>query len=184
MSMLSVRSARIDDLDAIMALEENGFPRAICESRDVMRRRLQHFTDGFLVLEDSAGKPIGYLCSELWTRDDPDPVTHFSLGHDILHTHRHDGTHLYISSMTIDPSCRGNGLGNRFFVQSIALLRARLPRLRSSLLLLSAEWISAHRIYMACGYSEIARLPDFFASVATRDADAIVMQLSFSMPQS
>lgn len=183
MTILAIRTARPDDLDAIMQLEANGFPSAIRESRDVMQQRLQHFAEGFLILEH-AGGAIGYLCSELWAQDHADSAnhstaTHFALGHDIRQTHRRDGTHLYISSMTVAPAYRGDGLGRRFFQQSVALLRTRLPQLHGSILLLSAEWLAAHRIYRDCGYTEIARLPDFFADIAAQDADAIVMRLSF-----
>lgn len=105
---------------------------------------------------------------------------HFALGHDIRQTHRGDGTHLYVSSMTIAPAHRGDGLGRRFLQQSVALLRARLPQLRGSVPLLSAEWQAAHPLYRDCGYAEIARLPDCFIDIATQDADAIVMRPSFS----
>lgn len=184
MTTLAIRTARVDDLDAIMQLEAGGFPPAINESREVMQRRMEHFADGFLVLDHADGV-IGYLCSELWAHDHAGgaphcDVAHFALGHDIRQTHRRDGTHLYISSMTIAPTHRGGGLGRRFFQQSVALLRARLPQLRSSVLLLSAEWQAAHRIYRDCGYAEVARLPDFFIDIAAQDADAIVMRLSFS----
>ncbi|HEY6773778.1 MAG TPA: GNAT family N-acetyltransferase [Oxalicibacterium sp.] len=183
MTALAIRTARPDDLDAIMQLEANGFPPAIRESRDVMQQRLQHFAEGFLILEHADGA-IGYLCSELWGQDETADsahcnAAHFALGHDIRQTHRCDGTYLYISSMTIAPAHRGDGLGRRFFQQSVALLRARLPQLRGSILLLSAEWLAAHRIYRDGGYTEIARLPGFFADIAAQNADAIVMQLSF-----
>lgn len=184
MTALAIRTARPDDLDVIMQLEANGFPPAIRESRDVMQQRLQHFAEGFLILEHADGA-IGYLCSELWVQDETADsahcnAAHFALGHDIRQTHRCDGTYLYISSMTIAPAHRGDGLGRRFFHQSVTLLPARLPQLRGSILLLSAEWLAAHRIYRDGGYMEIARLPDFFADIAAQDADAIVMRLSFS----
>jgi ribosomal-protein-alanine N-acetyltransferase len=174
----SIRSARRDDIDAIMALEAHGFHATIRESRDVMLKRLQHFPEGFLVLENVAGEPIGYLCSEIWSDITPGH-DHFALGHDIAHTHHPDGQCLYVSSMTIHPEQRGGGLGGRFFQQSVALIRNRLPHLQDSILLLSAEWFGAHRIYQACGYTEVARLHGFFAAIAQQNADAIVMKLTF-----
>lgn len=178
MVSLPIRSARGDDIDAIMALETHGFHAAIRESRDVMLKRLQHFPDGFLILENAAAEPIGYLCSEVWPADNSPDHTHFALGQDIAHTHQPDGKRLYISSMTIHPEQRGGGLGGRFFRQSIALLNDRLPHLHDSILLLSAEWIGAHRIYQSCGYEEVTRLRGFFASAAQQDTDAIVMKRS------
>lgn len=180
MHALPIRSARRDDIDTIMALEAQGFHAAIRESRDVMLKRLHHFPEGFLVLENADGKPIGYLCSEIWAADNTIDNTHFALGHDIAQTHRPDGKCLYVSSMTIHPEQRGGGLGRQFFQQSVALLRNRLPHLHDSILLLSAEWSGAHRIYQACGYAEIARLRGFFSAIAQQDADAIVMKLSFT----
>jgi [ribosomal protein S18]-alanine N-acetyltransferase len=176
---LPIRSARHDDIDAIMALEAHGFHATIRESRDVMLKRLRHFPEGFLVLENVAGEPIGYLCSEIWSDRTPDH-DHFALGHDIAHTHRPDGQCLYVSSMTIHPEQRGGGLGRQFFQQSVALIRNRLPHLEDSVLMVSAEWRGAHRIYQTCGYTEIARLNGFFAAIAQQDADAVVMKRTFT----
>jgi ribosomal-protein-alanine N-acetyltransferase len=180
MDTLSIRSACADDLDAIMLLEQHGFHAAICESRQVMQQRLQHFADGFLILQDDAGHAIGYLCSEVWAGEDAHDAASFTLGHDIVESHRTDGDHLYISSMTIHPDHRGGGIGKRFFEQSIALMRTRLPHLRVSVLMLSAEWRGAQRIYQSCGYLEVMRLSGFFSRIARDDADAIVMKLSFT----
>jgi ribosomal-protein-alanine N-acetyltransferase len=187
MDALSIRSARADDIDAIMLLEHRGFHAAICESRQVMLQRLLHFADGFLILQDDAGNAIGYLCSELWAgghasddaSGDAFDDAHFTLGHDIAESHHADGDRLYISSMTIHPDHRGGGFGRRFFEQSIALLRKRLPQLRESVLMLSAEWHGAQRIYQSCGYVEVMRLPGFFSSIAISDTDALVMKLKF-----
>ncbi len=179
MPSLPIRSAREDDIDAIMTLEAHGFHATIRESRDVMMKRLRHFPEGFLVLENIACEAIGYLCSEIWTGMAPDH-RHFALGHDIAQTHHPDGHCLYISSMTVHPQQRGGGLGRRFFQQSVALIRNRLPHLQDSILLLSAEWIGAHRIYQACGYAEVARLPGFFTAIAQQNAEAIVMKLTFT----
>lgn len=177
---LPLRLATEDDLDRIMELETLGFAPAICESRDVMQQRLQCFREGFLVLEAPDGKVVGYLCSELWKQDGAGDPAHFALGHAIWHTHDRHGTHLYISSMTIDPAHRGGGLGGRFFRQCLTRLRAHQPQLQSSILLLSAEWQIAHRIYRDYGYRERQRLPHFFDAIATHDGDAIVMQMPFA----
>lgn len=186
LSALPLRVAREDDIDRIMELEAGGFAPAIRESREVMLTRLRHFPQGFLVLEHDlehgGAQVIGYLCSERWTRGAADggqfDPAHFTLGHDIRDTHHANGDCLYISSMTIAPAHRGNGMGRRFFTQALALLRQRLPGLRASVLLLSAEWQGAQRIYQSCGYTEIARLDGFFADIAQEDAGAIVMQLA------
>lgn len=178
-SPLAIRGAQEADLDSIMQLEAHGFMPAIRENIDVMQTRLRHFPAGFLVLENTDKQAIGYLCSELWDATTASAPAAFTLGHDIRQTHHHAGRCLYISSMTIHPSLRGSGIGNAFFSQCLARLRQELPHIDRSMLLLSAEWSGAHRIYRACGYQESARLPGFFSMVATHDADAIVMQYSF-----
>lgn len=180
MHNLNVRSAQPDDIDRIMTLEEGGFHKDIQESKSVMLERMRHFPEGFLVLANDADDAIGYLCSELWKSSEMPDVSAFALGHDIRDTHRADGKSLYISSMTVSPAYRGSGLGKRFFQQSIAMLQARLPHLTGSILLLSAEWSGARKIYQDSGYAEVTRLKDFFAAIAAHDADAIVMQTSFT----
>ncbi|WP_076593653.1 GNAT family N-acetyltransferase [Herminiimonas arsenitoxidans] len=180
MHNLNVRSARPDEIDRIMALEDCGFHKNIQESKSVMLERMRHFPAGFLVLANDADDAIGYLCSELWESSEALDVSAFALGHDIKDTHHADGKSLYISSMTVSPEYRGSGLGKRFFQQSIAMLRTRLPHLRGSILLLSAEWSGAYKIYQDSSYTEVTRLKDFFAAIAAHDADAIVMQTSFT----
>ncbi|HTH45835.1 MAG TPA: GNAT family N-acetyltransferase [Oxalicibacterium sp.] len=176
MSVLHLRPAAPADIDCIMRLETQGFHPAIRETRAVMLQRLQHFPQGFLILLNEAGEASGYLCSELWDGEASFDQAAFALGHDIRATHRVHGTRLYISSMTVDPQYRGQGLGKRFFRQALVQLQTRMPQLRDSILLLSAEWRGAHRIYLGCGYAETARLRQFFAAAAAHDADAIVMQ--------
>ncbi len=163
-----------------MDLEDGGFHQHIQEDKSVMLERMRHFPAGFLVLANDSDVATGYLCSELWDSDGTLQESAFALGHDIKDTHRADGSQLYISSMTVAREYRGSGLGKKFFQQSVHMLRTQLTHVRGSILLLSAEWTGAHKIYQDSGYTEIARLKDFFASIATHDADAIIMQTQFS----
>lgn len=162
-----------------MDLEDGGFHQRIQEDKSVMLERMHHFPAGFLVLANDSDMATGYLCSELWDSDGTLHESAFALGHDIKDTHRADGSQLYISSMTVAREYRGSGLGKKFFQQSVHMLRTQLTHVRGSILLLSAEWTGAHKIYQGSGYTEIARLKDFFASIATHDADAIIMQTQF-----
>lgn len=162
-----------------MDLEDGGFHQRIQEDKSVMLERMYHFPAGFLVLANDSDMATGYLCSELWDNDGTLHEAAFALGHDIKDTHRADGSQLYISSMTVAREYRGSGLGKKFFQQSVHMLRTQLTHVRGSILLLSAEWTGAHKIYQDSGYTEIARLKDFFASIATHDADAIIMQTQF-----
>ncbi|GGI19788.1 GNAT family N-acetyltransferase [Oxalicibacterium faecigallinarum] len=180
MTTLAIRPAHSTDIDRIMELERHGFPAPIRESRAVMQHRQEHFPAGFLVLESDAGEVIGYFCSELWDRDAGIDANNFAVGHDIRDVHRADGNRLYVSSMTIDPHHRGNGMGRQFFTQCLAHVRCAMPQIRHSTLMLSAEWTGAHRIYRQAGYAEAIRLPNFFSSIAHHDADAIVMHRDFA----
>lgn len=180
MHKLNIRAARPDDINRIMELEDGGFHQRIQEDQSVMLKRMQHFPAGFLVLANDSDVASGYLCSELWDSDGSLQESAFALGHDIKDTHRSNGSQLYISSMTVAREYRGSGLGKKFFQQSVHMLRTELTHLRGSILLLSAEWTGAHKIYQDSGYTEIARLKDFFAAIATHDADAIIMQTQFS----
>ncbi|WP_293780891.1 GNAT family N-acetyltransferase [uncultured Oxalicibacterium sp.] len=173
---LPLRLANEDDLDRIIMLETLGFAAGICESREVMQHRLRHFPQGFLILADDRNQAVGYLSSELWSAKVPTNATPFTLGHDIRDTHDSSGSQLYISSMTIHPAYRGGGVGRAFFQQCVARLCRDLSQVRSSILLVSAEWLGAHHIYATCGYEEIMRLGDFFSAVAKQNADAIVMR--------
>lgn len=180
MHKLNIRAARPDDINRIMELEDGGFHQRIQEDQSVMLKRMQHFPAGFLVLANDSDVASGYLCSELWDSDGSLQESAFALGHDIKDTHRSNGSQLYISSMTVAREYRGSGLGKKFFQQSVHMLRTELTHLRGSILLLSAEWTGAHKIYQDSGYTEIARIKDFFAAIATHDADAIIMQTQFS----
>jgi ribosomal-protein-alanine N-acetyltransferase len=180
MHKLNIRPARPDDIDRIMELEDGGFHQRIQENKSVMLERMQHFPTGFLVLANDCDIATGYLCSELWDNDGSLQEAAFALGHDIRDTHRADGKQLYISSMTVAREYRGSGLGKKFFQQSVHMLRTQLTQLHGSILLLSAEWTGAHKIYQDSGYTEIARIKNFFAAIATHDADAIIMQTQFS----
>ncbi|WP_175626316.1 MULTISPECIES: GNAT family N-acetyltransferase [Oxalobacteraceae] len=180
MHKLNIRAARPDDINRIMELEDGGFHQRIQEDQSVMLKRMQHFPAGFLVLVNDRDLATGYLCSELWDSDGSLQESAFALGHDIKDTHRSNGSQLYISSMTVAREYRGSGLGKKFFQQSVHMLRTELTHLRGSILLLSAEWTGAHKIYQDSGYTEIARIKDFFAAIATHDADAIIMQTQFS----
>lgn len=180
MNMLAIRPATNKDIDAIMQLEAHGFPAPIRESRDVMQTRLDHFPQGFLVLDGHTGTLAGYFCSELWDASIGYDTSAFTVGHDIRDVHQPDGSRLYISSMTIHPDWRGNGLGRQFFVQCLARVRQQLPQIRQSTLMLSAEWSGAHRIYQRVGYTEVMRLSQFFSQIAEQDSDAIVMHKDFT----
>jgi ribosomal protein S18 acetylase RimI-like enzyme len=66
--------------------------------------------------------------------------------------------------MTIDPACRGSGIGARFFMDGIGHVTACFPAIAAALLLVNTEWRSALEIYRKAGFSEVPVLADFFAA--------------------
>lgn len=98
-----------------------------------------------------------------------------ALGHKPRHTHRRDGSVLYVSSFALLPQYRGRGLGLSFFRAALAALCCAHSRLQHVVLVVSEEWPSARRIYDALGFVPLARLSAFFPSLHKKRADGIVM---------
>ncbi len=113
----------------------------------------------FEVAERSAGVPLGYACHG------PIPAT---LG-------SHD---LYW--IVVAPEAQGQGIGKRLLAAVLARLRAR-PSARK----LYAETSSrplyrpTHSFYRHCGFTEVARLPDFYRP----GDDQIIFCLEIGLPR-
>lgn len=174
---LMLRQAGAADLEAIMALEEAGFPPGIREQREVFAQRLRVFPAGFLLLCRVDGEALGYFCSERWPRSEGIDPTRLAMDHDIAATHRDDGEELYLSSMTVHPAWRGDGLGAAFFAAALDAV-ARLPGLASILLMVNRDWTAARRIYARHGFAECGQLPDFFRPADSPAQDAVLMRKS------
>ena len=164
------------DLDRIMALEREGFATHHREERAAYAQRIATFPQGALMAWRGADC-VGCVFSEIWrTAVQPD-ATHFTLGHDIRE--RHDpvhGTELYISSMTLAPTVRGQGLGTPLLLGCLEHVARAFPHLESALLLVNAAWTPARRIYTGVGFEEIARLPGFFEADNDMRHDGVVMR--------
>lgn len=172
----TIRTATPADLPEIMRLEYAGFVAGTHEDESVFAARIRAFPDGFLVAYDDPKRLLGYICSELWRFEPQLTREQFELGHSIDEVHAPAHEELYISSMTVDPATRGSGLGLLLFRECIARCRAAYPHLRSALLLVSADWVHAKRIYDREGFVEVMRLPGFFRPSGGRRADGIVMR--------
>lgn len=166
-----LRRATRADLPAIMALEQSGFDVAHHEDESVYALRLEVFPQGAWRVERD-GRIVGCLFAEVWTREEVPNASRFALGHDIRTYHdARDGTELYISSMTLDPSCRGRGLGRTVLSAVMRQMAIDCPPLRSAILLVNERWPAARRIYDGLGFAPIANLHAFFG-----DGDGIVMR--------
>lgn len=177
MPTIQIESARQEDLDEIMSLELLGFPPGIIERADVFLGRIKFFPEGFLVArEPSSGKTIGYICSEIWTRHDVIEEGMFTLNHGIEKTHNHEGAEIYISSMTIHPDHRGQGMGGVLFSTCINNLRKLQPNINSAVLIVNETWKYAKQIYEREGFVELFRIEGFFTPDGTSPQAAIVMR--------
>ena len=175
---LRLVEASADDLDRIMVLEQQGFAAVHREQRAAYAQRIATFAHGSLMAWRGADC-VGCVFSEIWhATEQPDPA-HFTLSHDIRS--RHDPVHgraLYIRSMTLAPTVRGQGLGAALLQGCLDHVAAAYPQLESAVLLVNATWTPARRIYAGLGFAEVARLDGFFQSDGAPPEDGIVMRMA------
>lgn len=178
MSIL-LRQAKIDDIDYILAIEENSFKNGIIESRQVFEERIKVFSEGFLLAEaDNCKNPVGYICSELWASERKLTCQTFSLGHSIRKVHSQKGTVLYISSMGVLPEYRGRGYGGQMLQKLIAKTKTTYPQVTSCVLIVSEKWPAAKKTYLKLGFEQIGLIPGFFQPVGFQSEQGIVMRLN------
>lgn len=173
---LRLVEAVTDDLDRIMDLERQGFTAGHQELRSAYAQRIAAFPQGSLMAWRGADC-VGCVFSEIWQATPQPDAAHFTLGHDIRD--RHDpvsGTELYISSMTLAPAVRGQGLGAPLLQGCMAHVAQAYPHLRSVVLLVNANWTAARRIYAAAGFVKVARLDGFFGASGDAPEDGLVMR--------
>jgi len=168
------------DIDSIMKIERQAFIPQIQEKKKTFEKRLEIFSNGFLILSDSSEKVVkengnaltcGYLCSEIWDsfplQTDSDEIfsRKFKLGHNIKETHSQNGSYLYISSFALLRDYQGHGLGCKFFESSVAALCGSFQNVKKVVLLVNEEWQNALKIYKSLGFEEIKVLKEFFPSL-------------------
>jgi ribosomal protein S18 acetylase RimI-like enzyme len=114
------------------------------------------FTLGFLIQ-----KGYAYICSELWVEQ----YDYCYLRDNRALKHNDDGKILYISSIGVDPSHRGAGVG-----RSIA--RALLKKMyldhgaSKAVGVVGTTWVAARRMWKSVGFVEREIVPDFFGAKA------------------
>lgn len=171
-----LRKATKSDIDAIMNIEKEAFVEEIQENKDIFLERIEIFPDGFFILEED-NKEIGYFSSELWNSVPQNGNSCFSLNHSALENHKKEGTVLYISSIAILNEYKGNGLGYRFFSESVEKIIKSFPQIKEIVLLVNEIWIAALHIYKKCGFIEYGRVQNFFSSGGIK-SDGILMRKS------
>jgi len=175
---LQLVDATAGDLDRIMDLERQGFAAGHQELRSAYAQRIATFPQGSLMAWLGADC-VGCVFSEIWHATPQPDTAHFTLGHDIRE--RHDpvlGTELYISSMTLAPSVRGQGLGAPLLTGCLEHVAQAFPGLESAVLLVNASWVPARRIYTGVGFVEVACFTGFFEAGNGTRQDALVMRKS------
>lgn len=173
---LHLVEATPSDLNRIMALERQGFATHHQEERAAYAQRIATFPQGSLMAWRGTDC-VGCVFSEIWRATPQIDASHFNLGHDIRE--RHDpvqGTELYISSMTLAPAVRGQGLGSPLLLSCMEQVARAFPQLEAALLLVNAAWTPARRIYTGLGFEEIARLTGFFGADNETRQDGLVMR--------
>jgi ribosomal protein S18 acetylase RimI-like enzyme len=164
------------DLDRIMDLERQGFAAGHRELRSAYAQRIAVFPQGSLMAWRGADC-VGCVFSEIWRDAAQVSAEHFTLGHDIRQRHdATDGTALYISSMTLSPSVRGQGLGTPLLLGCLEYVARAFPRLETAMLLVNADWAPARRIYAGVGFVEVACFTEFFDAGDGTRQDGIVMR--------
>lgn len=174
---LDLRIADPSDLNAVYALETEGFVPGIRESIEVFDRRIRQFPRGFL-LGSLGSQVVGYFCSEIWTSAD---IYHqnldcFHLGHDIGQFLNPEGSCLYIASMTVSSGVRGGGWGGELFRRSLEWMKSSFPRLRSAVLIVNEHWTSAQAIYLRSGFQTAGRIERFFHPENSPSGAALIME--------
>lgn len=178
--------AEVFHLDEIMALEQLGFDPTIQEERSVFEERIRYFQNGFLVLIDTQQSDlvIGYICSELWTKDRPLTSDTFLLGHSIRDSHNEQGDTLYISSFAIHPEYRKHGLGKLLFESLHRHIFSLYPSIESTLLVVNEIWTKAKLMYEQQGYVTLFCIDSFFPGENGIRQKAVVMRKNEIIPSS
>lgn len=177
MKSISFRKATRDDLVCILDIEEESFADGIKESESIFLERLTTFSSGFILLEvKDYSKPVGYICSELWTYQQTVNINQLTLGHSIKNVHQPRGNELYISSMGVLPAYRGHGFGNLLLRELIDTTREQQPQVCSVLLIVAECWQGARTIYRRLGFRDNLILPGFFKQPGKESVNGIVMR--------
>ena len=141
---VTVRQAKITDLDGIAEVEKECFPSLEAASKDAFEKRLELFPGSFLLAE-TGGKIVGIIngC-----------VTDSKVIHDEMFAdssrHKPDGDYQAVFGLAVIPGYRGQGIAARLMNEFIELTRNRDKR---GLILTCKEELIG--FYSAFGYESL-----------------------------
>lgn len=105
---LSFAPAKMDELDAIMKIEQAGFNQEEAATRQAMQERIQLISDTFIVAHDEAGKVLGYIVGPA----SPKRYISDDLFERVAPNRKTD-PYLTVLSLAVDPNYRGQGIGGQ-----------------------------------------------------------------------
>lgn len=143
-------------IEEIMHVEETCFIPEIQETREVFLSRMgeQPF---FVFRDEGSGKISGYISAEFIEKI-PEKASEIALNH--KPSGKSSGI-IYISSFALLPEYRGTGLGSEMWNRSCENF-AKMPGVKTLVLLVNEEWKGAAHIYEKSGFKEICIFKDFF----------------------
>ncbi|KRN99311.1 GNAT family N-acetyltransferase [Companilactobacillus kimchiensis] len=102
----------LNDLDAIMAIEQAGFNAAEAGSRASYQDRILNLGSNFIVAKDDAGNILGFVCgpavNDRFVSDEM---------YENISSNRESGGHQMILTIAISPRFRGQGIGSKLLQQ-------------------------------------------------------------------
>lgn len=142
---MKLRPAQRADLAAIFAVEQAVFGSHVYPDF-FFRQALDLWPDWFWLAEDEAGQIVGYALGA--PSQQPDE--------------------LWLLSLALLPSCRGQGVGKALMQAALAAMRPQASRIR-----LTVDPVNpAAELYRRLGFVETGREPDYFGPGEAR----LVMQ--------
>ncbi len=178
-----IRSATPADIDAIMKIEYESFVAGSREDRDLYLKRIQAFSNGFLVAENTeTGEVGGYISSELWREDQGVNANVLALGHNPLELHDDNGSSLYITSFGTLQSWRGQKIGLRLLTALEDKIARDYRNVVKEILIVSEKWTAARHLYAKRGFKETGRIIDFFTPDDLPAEDAVIMMKDIAKP--
>ena len=163
-----------------------------------------------VVFKNKTALVCGYLCAELWdyipdfsifdsenlaeTETDKKQrekeqksalkkiEKRFELGHNPLHTHKTNGTFLYVSSFALLKEYRGKGSGEKFFKNAVAALVSARNEIKKIVILVNSDWKNALAIYEKLGFKKEFVFKGFFPTIQKKESsDGLVMTVDASI---
>lgn len=169
---IQLRPASLADIDSIMKIESAGFIAQIQEAQAVFEKRIKVCPSLFLVFEDKAsGKVVGYLSAEYMSHV-PESAAQLALGHE---PGAAVSSIIYISSFSILPEYRGNGIGGLLCNKALEYFES-LGTVKTFLLLVNEAWGGAKHIYEKSGFEVINIFENFFPTEGKNKTAGILMK--------